>query len=165
MIATVNLRINVADMQTADSIRNQLAQLLGTQTQITLVSSDVSQYDPNATPANSDTQAGRGIRILSLPDNVVFKGTDGKDGQPGKDGTNGKDGATPTINANGNWQIGTTDTGVAARGPKGDKGDAGPNSLATNVTAGLALTLAATRGVKYTAADGKTYWLPAYPAT
>ena len=38
---------------------------------------------------------------------------------------NGTDGITPTIGANGNWWIGTTDTGVKAAGAKGDKGDKG----------------------------------------
>lgn len=33
--------------------------------------------------------------------------------------------ATPSINESGNWVIGTTDTGVSAKGIKGDKGDKG----------------------------------------
>ena len=33
------------------------------------------------------------------------------------------DGITPTIGANGNWFLGTTDTGKPSRGLKGDKGD------------------------------------------
>ena len=58
-------------------------------------------------------------------------GADGKDGIAGKDGIDGKDGDTPFIGTNGNWWIGTTDTGVKAAGPqgelglKGDKGDKG----------------------------------------
>ena len=69
-------------------------------------------------------------------------GIDGKDGAAGKDGTNGingqdgrdgADGNTPFIGENGNWWIGTTDTGVKAagvdgeKGDKGDKGDPGEN--------------------------------------
>lgn len=57
-------------------------------------------------------------------------GTPGKDGSDGKDGTNGKDGTdgiTPTIGANGNWYLGTTDTGKPSRGEKGDKGADGTN--------------------------------------
>ena len=34
-------------------------------------------------------------------------------------------GDAPFIGANGNWYVGQTDTGVAATGPKGDKGDTG----------------------------------------
>ena len=58
-------------------------------------------------------------------------GADGKDGIAGKDGIDGKDGDTPFIGTNGNWWIGTTDTGVKAAGPqgeqglKGDKGETG----------------------------------------
>lgn len=32
---------------------------------------------------------------------------------------------TPSINGDGNWVIGTTDTGISAKGTKGDKGDKG----------------------------------------
>ena len=58
-------------------------------------------------------------------------GIAGKDGADGKDGIDGKDGDTPFIGINGNWWIGTTDTGVKAAGPqgeqglKGDKGETG----------------------------------------
>ena len=58
-------------------------------------------------------------------------GIDGKDGTAGKDGTNGEngsdgeDGKTPFIGDNGNWWIGTTDTGVKAAGVNGEKGDKG----------------------------------------
>lgn len=73
------------------------------------------------------------------------KGDTGPQGAPGKDGTNGTDGApgangvTPHIGGNGNWFIGTVDTGTAAQGPagqdgqqgaKGDKGDTGPQGEA-----------------------------------
>lgn len=55
-------------------------------------------------------------------------GVDGKDGAPGKDGTDGKDGTngiTPHIGENGNWYIGSTDTGKPSRGEQGVKGDKG----------------------------------------
>ena len=91
---------------------------------------------------------------LNLYDLSVLKGLDGKDGvagingkdgADGKDGTNGQngsdgaDGNTPFIGENGNWWIGTNDTGVKAegkdgsagekgeKGDKGDKGDKGQN--------------------------------------
>lgn len=53
---------------------------------------------------------------------VGLKGDKGADGANGKDGVNG---ITPTIGANGNWYLGTTDTGKPSRGEKGDKGDTG----------------------------------------
>ena len=52
-------------------------------------------------------------------------GAKGRDGTDGKDGINGKDGDTPFIGENGNWWIGTTDTGVKAAGLDGEKGDKG----------------------------------------
>ena len=50
------------------------------------------------------------------------KGADGKDGADGQNGVNGKDGAnglTPYVGENGNWWIGTEDTGVQAEGKNG----------------------------------------------
>lgn len=44
-------------------------------------------------------------------------------GDAGKDG---EDGVTPHIGENGNWWVGDTDTGVSAKGPKGDPGPQGP---------------------------------------
>lgn len=44
-------------------------------------------------------------------------------GDAGKDGKNG---LTPHIGKNGNWWLGDTDTGVSAKGPKGDPGPQGP---------------------------------------
>ncbi len=52
-------------------------------------------------------------------------GVDGKDGTngiDGKDGINGADGKTPFVGENGNWWIGTTDTGVKAEGANGANG-------------------------------------------
>lgn len=40
-------------------------------------------------------------------------------------GLKGADGITPTIGTNGNWYLGTTDTGKPSRGEKGDTGAAG----------------------------------------
>ena len=40
-------------------------------------------------------------------------------------GADGKDGITPTIGENGNWYLGSTDTGKPSRGADGTKGDKG----------------------------------------
>lgn len=48
-----------------------------------------------------------------------LKGATGASGAPGKDGASGSpgaDGITPTIGANGNWYLGSTDTGKPSRG-------------------------------------------------
>ena len=71
------------------------------------------------------------VTIAELKGAAGEKGTDGKDGADGQNGSDGKDGRTPFIGENGNWWIGTTDTGVKAAGAdgkdgeKGDKGDQG----------------------------------------
>lgn len=49
--------------------------------------------------------------------------TTGDDGKDGEDGEDGNDGLTPHIGKNGNWWIGTTDTGIKARGETGNDGD------------------------------------------
>lgn len=49
----------------------------------------------------------------------------GAPGDTGAAGAPGKDGVTPTIGANGNWFLGTADTGKPSRGAKGDTGASG----------------------------------------
>lgn len=56
-------------------------------------------------------------------------GSDGKDGQDGEDGEDGKDGLTPYIGSNGNWWIGTTDTGIKAAGVNGADGKDGKDGI------------------------------------
>ena len=51
---------------------------------------------------------------------VVIEGPKGDPGAPGKDGI------TPSIGDNGNWYLGTNDTGKPSRGEKGDTGASGP---------------------------------------
>ena len=53
------------------------------------------------------------------------QGPKGEPGDTGPAGANGTDGITPSIGENGNWYLGTTDTGKPSRGEKGDKGDPG----------------------------------------
>ena len=66
-------------------------------------------------------------------------GATGKDGADGKPGVAGADGVTPYIGDNGNWYIGSTDTGKPSRGAtgangsdgaQGEKGDTGPQGPA-----------------------------------
>ena len=52
-------------------------------------------------------------------------GQDGQNGQNGQNGQDGQDGLTPFIGDNGNWWIGTTDTGIAAKGQDGKDGKDG----------------------------------------
>ena len=80
---------------------------------------------------------GRGIKSISRTsgtgaagtvDTYTITYTDGTTGtyqvRNGANGRDGEDGISPHIGANGNWYIGTTDTGVKAA-EKGDPGDPG----------------------------------------
>ena len=53
-------------------------------------------------------------------------GAQGEKGATGAAGAPGTDGITPTIGANGNWFLGSTDTGKPSRGEKGEQGAQGP---------------------------------------
>lgn len=66
------------------------------------------------------------------------QGPVGATGAKGDTGAKGSDGVTPTIGANGNWYIGSTDTGKPSRGAqgiqglqgaKGDTGEQGPQGV------------------------------------
>lgn len=54
---------------------------------------------------------------------VVIKGSKGDPGAPGADGI------TPTIGSNGNWYIGSVDTGKPSRGETGTQGDSGKDGV------------------------------------
>lgn len=62
-------------------------------------------------------------------------GADGKPGAAGADGAKGADGITPTIGDNGNWYLGTTDTGKPSRGATGAQGTPGKDGSDATVTA------------------------------
>ena len=106
---------------------------------------------------NSHTHDNKGTLDLLSDSNgkLQYNGSDvGLKGDKGADGANGKDGAngiTPTIGANGNWYLDTTDTGKPSRGEKGDKGDPFTYSDFT------AEQLAALKGAKGDKGDPFTY--------
>lgn len=56
-------------------------------------------------------------------------GAQGKDGVDGADGKDGKDGQTPFVGENGNWWIGSIDTGVRAAANDGRDGVDGKDGL------------------------------------
>lgn len=76
------------------------------------------------THANKDTLD----KLSDSNGNLQYNGSDvGLKGDKGADGKDGANGITPTIGANGNWYLGTTNTGKPSRGEKGDKGADGTN--------------------------------------
>lgn len=54
------------------------------------------------------------------------QGPQGKTGETGATGPQGPQGETPYIGGNGNWFVGSRDTGVQAQGPQGETGKTGP---------------------------------------
>lgn len=65
-------------------------------------------------------------RLSDSNGKLQYNGSDvGLKGDKGADGKDGANGITPTIGTNGNWYLGTTDTGKPSRGEKGDTGAAG----------------------------------------
>jgi len=61
-------------------------------------------------------------RLLHIEQGIAAKA---QRGPKGTDGTDGQDGVTPHIGENGNWFLGTEDTGTPARGPAGQDGTDG----------------------------------------
>ncbi|MBQ4558048.1 MAG: leucine-rich repeat protein [Clostridia bacterium] len=51
------------------------------------------------------------------------------EGKDGANGSNGENGIAPHIGQNGNWWVGTTDTGVRAKGVDGTNGNNGANGI------------------------------------
>lgn len=83
------------------------------------------------------------------------KGNTGPAGADGKPGTDGKDGITPTVGSNGNWYLGTTDTGQPSRGEQGPAGKDGAGLDVTGASVGQLVKIAAVD------AEGKpTAWAP-----
>ncbi len=69
-------------------------------------------------------KTGEWILVDKAAKDTVFTHVTAK-GCDGKDGIDGKDGQTPYVGSNGNWWIGSVDTGVEAKGQKGDTGASG----------------------------------------
>lgn len=104
---------------------------------------------------------------LSFKDKVLAAKKVGAD----DGGAGGENGITPHIGDNGNWYIGSTDTGKPSRGEKGDKGDPGAKGDAFTYSDFTEEQLAALKGAKGDKGDpgkdGKTpvkgtdYWTAA----
>ena len=89
---------------------------------------------------------------------AALKGAKGDKGDKGNKGTDGK---TPTIGANGNWYLDTTDTGKPSRGEKGDKG--APGKDGTNGKDGASVTPLFANSVDELTASGDTTKLYVLP--
>ena len=74
-------------------------------------------------PVVTATKSGK-TTTISADGTAIATVEDGADGKPGAAGA---DGITPHIGDNGNWYIGSTDTGKPSRGVAGAKGSDGAN--------------------------------------
>lgn len=84
---------------------------------ISTVGGALNKLVPNShTHANKDTLD----KLSDSNGKLQYNGSDvGLKGDKGADGKDGANGITPTIGDNGNWYLGSTDTGKPSRGEKG----------------------------------------------
>ena len=77
------------------------------------------------TVSTAATTGGTKVTITDAKGSHEFVVKDGAKGKDGKPGAAGADGVTPHIGDNGNWHIGSTDTGKPSRGVVGLQGKPG----------------------------------------
>lgn len=94
-----------------------------TNTQLPNVANVKTALDELVSKSHSHDNKDTLDKLSASNGKLQYNGSDvGLKGDKGADGANG---ITPTIGANGNWYLDTTDTGKPSRGEKGDKGDKG----------------------------------------
>lgn len=137
-----------AEQMTLQTIQRQIGDLAGltTEAKDTLVAAinEVARTGGGASSMDLRVAGGyiqystdSGSTWTNLIAVADLKGADGAQGNPGPQGPKGDpgdkgdpgaagaDGITPHIGDNGNWYLGTTDTGKPSRGATGAKGDTG----------------------------------------
>lgn len=106
----------------ADFTADQLAALKGEKGD----KGDQGEQGIQGVPGEQGVQGIQGVPGADgAPGAKGDKGDPGAKGDKGDTGAPGADGITPTIGANGNWYLGTTDTGLPSRGAAGAPGAAG----------------------------------------
>ena len=106
---------------------------LGSTEGAVITKDDISVTEETSPSASAGEDLPRGKSAYEIAKENGFNGTEtewlaslkgepGAPGAPGKDGENGK---TPYVGDNGNWYIGTDDTGKPSRGAKGEPGQDG----------------------------------------
>ena len=106
---------------------------LGSTEGAVITKDDISVTEETSPSASVGEDLPRGKSAYEVAVENGFSGTEtewlaslkGATGAPGADGRDGEDGKTPYVGDNGNWYIGTDDTGKPSRGAKGEKGDKG----------------------------------------
>ena len=119
---------------------------LGSTEGAVITKDDISVTEETSPSASVGEDLPRGKSAYEVAVENGFSGTEtewlaslkGATGAPGANGKDGTDGKTPYVGDNGNWFVGSDDTGKPSRGEKGDKGDTGATP---NLTIGSVTTL------------------------
>ena len=106
---------------------------LGSTEGAVITKDDISVTEGTGPSASVGEDLPRGKSAYEVAVENGFSGTEtewlaslkGATGAPGADGRDGEDGKTPYVGDNGNWYIGTDDTGKPSRGVKGEPGKDG----------------------------------------
>ena len=150
---------------------------LGSTEGAVITKDDISVTEETSPSASVGEDLPRGKSAYEVAVENGFSGTEtewlaslkGATGAPGANGKDGTDGKTPYVGDNGNWFVGSDDTGKPSRGEKGEpgspgargepgspgaKGDKGDPGATPNLTIGSVTTLDA--GQNATASMGGT---------
>ena len=106
---------------------------LGSTEGAVITKDDISVTEETSPSASVGEDLPRGKSAYEVAVENGFNGTEaewlaslkGATGAPGANGKDGTDGKTPYVGDNGNWYIGTDDTGKPSRGAKGEPGSPG----------------------------------------
>lgn len=106
---------------------------LGSTEGAVITKDDISVTEETSPSASVGEDLPRGKSAYEVAVENGFSGTEtewlaslkGATGAPGANGKDGTDGKTPYVGDNGNWFVGSDDTGKPSRGAKGDKGEKG----------------------------------------
>lgn len=106
---------------------------LGSTEGAVITKDDISVTEETSPSASVGEDLPRGKSAYEIAKENGFNGTEtewlaslkGEPGAPGASGKDGENGKTPYVGDNGNWFVGSDDTGKPSRGAKGDKGEPG----------------------------------------
>ena len=128
---------------------------LGSTEGAVITKDDISVTEETSPSASAGEDLPRGKSAYEIAKENGFNGTETEwlaslKGEPGAAGASGKDGEngkTPYVGDNGNWFVGSDDTGKPSRGEKGEpgspgaRGDKGDPGATPNLTIGSVTTL------------------------